>query len=167
LLLFAFIANGRGNDMSKIQQCTGHILTWIGPIILVIAATVIWLILPVKEWIEAFHGWIDGLGIWGPIVFGLVYVVAVVALAPASALTLAAGLAFGFWAFPLVIVSATVGATLAFLVSRYLLREKVRRLVDARPKVKAVDKAVSEGGWKIVGLLRLSPLFPFTHRSVI
>ena len=151
--------------MKETEESGRHLGFWIGLGVLVLAATVCWLFLPVKEWTEAFHGWVDGLGVWGPVVFALVYVVAVVALAPASALTIAGGLAFGFWAFPLVLVSATIGAALAFLVSRYFLRKKVKSLVDARPRVKAVDKAVSESGWKIVGLLRLSPLFPFNLQN--
>lgn len=144
---------------------SGHVVLWIGVAALAVAATVVWLFLPVKEWTESFHDWVQGLGLWGPIAFGLVYVVAVVAFAPASALTIAGGLAFGFWAFPLVMVAATVGAALAFLVSRFFLRDRVKSLVDARPKLKAIDRAVSEDGWKIVGLLRLSPLVPFNLQN--
>jgi len=140
-------------------------MLWIGVAVLVAAVTVGWLFLPVKEWTEAFHRWVQELGIWGPIVFGLVYAVAVVALAPASALTIAGGLAFGFWAFPLVLVAATIGASLAFFVSRFFLRDRVRAFVEARAKLRAIDKTVSEDGWKIVGLLRLSPLVPFNLQN--
>lgn len=140
-------------------------MLWIGVAAVVVALTVAWLFLPAKEWAEAFHRWVEGLGILGPIAFGLVYVVAVVALAPASALTIAGGLAFGFWAFPLVLVSATVGAALAFLVSRAFLRDRVKRFIEPRGKLRAIDNAVSEEGWKIVGLLRLSPIFPFNLQN--
>jgi uncharacterized membrane protein YdjX (TVP38/TMEM64 family) len=138
---------------------------WVGVAAVVVALMVAWLSLPAKEWAEAFHRWVQGLGIWGPIFFGLAYVVAVVALAPASALTIAGGLAFGFWAFPLVLVAATVGASLAFLVSRLFLRDRVRSFVEPRAKLRAIDSAVSDDGWKIVGLLRLSPLFPFNLQN--
>jgi uncharacterized membrane protein YdjX (TVP38/TMEM64 family) len=140
-------------------------LLWVGLAAVVVAVTVAWLFLPVSEWTEAFHRRVQGLGIWGPIAFGLAYVVAVVALAPASALTIAGGLVFGFWAFPLVLVAATVGASLAFFVSRLLLRDRVKSFVEARAKLRAIDEAVSEDGWKIVGLLRLSPLFPFNLQN--
>lgn len=140
-------------------------MLWIGVAAVVVALTVAWLFLPASDWAEAFHHWVQGLGIWGPIAFGLVYVVAVVALAPASVLTIAGGLAFGFWAFPLVLVAATVGASLAFLVSRSLLRDRVRRFVEPRAKLRAIDNAVSEDGWKVVGLLRLSPLLPFNLQN--
>jgi uncharacterized membrane protein YdjX (TVP38/TMEM64 family) len=63
------------------------------------------------------------------------------------------------------VIVATIGAALAFLVSRYLARERVKHLVEDRPKFNAVNKAVSEDGWRIVGLLRLSPLVPFNLQN--
>ncbi len=138
---------------------------WIGVAVVVVALTVA-LALPAGEGMgRGLSPLGEGLGIWGPILFGLAYVVAVVALAPASALTIAGGLAFGFWAFPLVLVAATVGASLAFLVSRAFLRDRVKSFVEPRAKLRAIDNAVSEDGWKIVGLLRLSPLFPFNLQN--
>lgn len=136
-----------------------------GLALLLAALTAAWFFLPTKEWIGQFTDWIHGLGVLGVVLFGLCYVAAVVLLAPASLLTIAAGLAFGLWAFPLIVVSATVGATLAFLVARYVVRHKVEDLVKKRPNFKAVDQAVSEDGWKIVGLLRLSPLVPFNLQN--
>jgi uncharacterized membrane protein YdjX (TVP38/TMEM64 family) len=153
--------------MAEAKIGGGPAVLWVGLAALVIAATVGWLFLPVKEWTDSFHRAVQGLGIWGPIAFAAVYIVAVVAFAPASALTIAGGLAFGFWAFPLVLFAATVGAALAFLVSRFFLRSRVRRFVDAHPKLQAIDRAVSEDGWKIVGLLRLSPVFPFNLQNYL
>ena len=66
--------------------------------------------LPMDEWTRGFREWVDGLGAAGWIVTIVVYAVATVALAPGSVLTLAAGLAFGLWAFPLVVIGATLGA---------------------------------------------------------
>ncbi|MEO5764718.1 MAG: TVP38/TMEM64 family protein [Casimicrobiaceae bacterium] len=121
-----------------------------------------WFLLPVGEWADAFQAWIEGLGPWGLVIFALVYIVATVALLPASVLTVVAGLAFGLAAgLAVVVVSATVGATLAFLIARHVAHDRVESLLAKRPKFKAVKAAVSEGGWKIVGLLRLSPVVPF------
>jgi len=143
-------------------------LLWIGGGVLLLAALVAaWFALPVKEWLETFQQWIEGLGAWGIAAFAAVYIVAVVLLVPASALTLVAGLVFGAWGFPLVVVSATIGAGLAFLVARHLARNKVKQFVEKRPKLKAVDQAVAENGWKIVGLLRLSPLVPFNLQNYL
>lgn len=125
-----------------------------------------WFLLPVKEWIDSFQHWIEGLGAWGWGLFAAVYIVGTVLLVPVSVLTIVAGLAFGLAiGFPLVVVSATIGATLAFLVARFLVRKRVQKAVSGRPKFKAVTEAVSEGGWKIVALLRLSPVLPFNLQN--
>lgn len=139
---------------------------WIALGVIVIALFASWFLLPVKEWLETFNEWIKGLGVWGGVIYAAIYIIATVVLAPASLLTIVGGLAFGIGiGFPLAAVSATIGATLAFLVARYLLRDKVAKMVESRPKFKAVDKAVSEDGWKVVMLLRLSPLVPFNLQN--
>jgi len=133
----------------------------------VVAALVAgWFLLPVRDWLDAFQAWIKELGPWGFLIFGAVYIVATVLLLPVSVLTVGAGLAFGVAkGFPLVVVSATIGATLAFLVSRYVAHDKVESLMSKRPKFKALKSAVGEGGWKVVGLLRLSPVLPFNLQN--
>ena len=129
----------------------------------VIAALVAgWFLMPIEDWSDTFQAWIEGLGSFGWMLFVAVYVVGTVLLVPGSVLTFAAGLAFGLGiGFPLVVVSATIGATLAFLIARYLARNVVESLMQKRPKFKAIQSAVSEGGWKVVALLRLSPVLPF------
>jgi len=98
--------------------------------------------------------------------FAAVYVVGTVLLVPGSVLTFAGGLAFGLGiGFPLVMVSATIGATRAFLVARYLVHNKVESLMQERPKFKAIQSAVGEGGWKVVAMLRLSPVLPFNLQN--
>src|SRR4029453_1993907 len=109
-------------------------------LVLLLALTLVWLLLPVKEWSHAFIAWIQALGIWGVAVFVIAYIVLVIVLAPGEIMAIAAGVIFGPWAFPLVIVAATVGAALAFLVSRYLVRDWVAALMQTRPLLKAVDK---------------------------
>jgi uncharacterized membrane protein YdjX (TVP38/TMEM64 family) len=54
-----------------------------------------------------------------------------------------------------------MGAVAAFLVGRYLARDWVARKVEGNSRFAAIDRAVGEAGWKIVGLTRLSPVFPF------
>ena len=129
--------------------------------VLLVALAAVWFLLPVREWIEGFRDWITGLGALGVAVYALLYVVVSVALGPAWAMTLAAGLAYGLWGVPLVMVSATLAACTAFLIARYLARERVTKLVDDNRRLKALRRAVGEEGWKVVGLMRLSPVFPF------
>jgi uncharacterized membrane protein YdjX (TVP38/TMEM64 family) len=112
--------------------------------------------------LQAFTEWVDGLGLWGPLVFIAGYAVATVALVPGSILTLAAGVIFGLAKGTLyVFVGASLGACAAFLVSRYLARSTVEKRLEAHPKFAAIDRAVGREGRKIVFLLRLSPIFPF------
>lgn len=151
---------------SSAGKTSFSILRWGLGAALLAALVAAWIFLPLKEWTESFQGWIEGLGAWGVLIFGIVYAVATVLLLPVSLLTIAAGLAFGLAiGFPLVVVSATIGATLAFLVARHLVHERVSKAVAKRPKFKAVNAAVSEGGWKVVGLLRLSPVVPFNLQN--
>lgn len=112
--------------------------------------------------VTTFSNWVEGLGALGPIVFVVGYAVAVVALAPASALTLAAGAVFGIGEGTLyVFIAALLGSTLAFLVARYAARPLVERRLAGNRKFAAIDRAVGEQGRRIVLLLRLSPVIPF------
>ncbi len=133
--------------------------------LVLVALVAAWFLLPVQAWLAAFTAWIGGLGAWGPLAYGAAYAVALVFLAPGGPLSIGAGLVFGFWGVPVVLLGATLGAALAFLVSRYLLRDRVRRLIERRPALAAVDRAVADEGWRIVGLLRLSPLVPFNLQN--
>lgn len=120
---------------------------------------------PVQAWVQAFAAWIGGMGAWGVLIYGAAYAGALVVLLPAAPFTIGAGLIYGLWGFPLALGSATLGASLAFLVSRHLVRGRVARLIANRPGLRAVDRAVAEEGWRVVVLLRLSPLVPFNLQN--
>lgn len=124
-----------------------------------------WSFLPLDEWIAALREWVESLGPLGWIVFALIYAVAVFFLIPGSLLTLAAGVAFGLWGFVIVVSGATLGASLAFLAGRYLFRDRIAGLFEARPRLRAVDRAIGREGWRIVALLRLSPVVPFSLQN--
>jgi uncharacterized membrane protein YdjX (TVP38/TMEM64 family) len=106
--------------------------------------------------------WVASLGSIGAIAFIGIYIVATVAFLPGSILTLGAGVVFGVWwgAF-YVFIGATLGATAAFLVGRYLARNWVAKKIAGNDKFNAIDRAVGKEGLKIVLLTRLSPIFPF------
>ncbi|MDZ8236741.1 MAG: TVP38/TMEM64 family protein [Nostoc sp. ChiQUE01a] len=106
--------------------------------------------------------WIDSLGTVGAIAFIALYIIATVAFFPGSILTLGAGVIFGvIWGSLYVFIGATLGATAAFLVGRYLARDWVARKIAGNKKFAAIDQAVGREGLKIVLLTRLSPIFPF------
>ncbi len=105
---------------------------------------------------------IRALGPWAWAGYIVVYVVATVAWVPGSILTLASGAIFGLWlGTALTLVGATLGATAAFLVSRYLARESIEQRLGDSPKLRAIDRALAREGPKLVFLIRLSPAVPF------
>ncbi len=116
----------------------------------------------VQHYLRQSLEWVGGLGPLGPLVFGIIYVLAAVFFLPGSILTLGAGLVFGVLRGSVIVaISATLAATAAFLIGRYLARDWVSRRIEGNEKFKAIDDAVAREGWKIVALTRLSPVFPF------
>ncbi len=117
----------------------------------------------VQDLLKSALDWIGKLGPWGPVIFVGLYVVATVLFVPGSVLTLGAGAVFGVVLGSVCVsISATLGATAAFLVGRYLAREAIARKIEKNEKFATIDRAVAGEGWKIVLLTRLSPVFPFT-----
>jgi uncharacterized membrane protein YdjX (TVP38/TMEM64 family) len=105
---------------------------------------------------------IQSVGPAAPIAFILIYAFAVVALIPASLLTIAGGAVFGLMpGVTYSLIGATLGSTCAFLIGRYAARRLVARRLAAMPRFVAIERAVSARGRRIVFLLRLSPLIPF------
>ena len=120
------------------------------------------LMLPVASWLETLIGWVSGLGMPGIAVLVALYAVAAVLFVPGSILTMGAGAVFGlFWGTVAASLGATLGAGAAFLVGRYLARERIARWVEANPRFAAIDAAVKREGGRIVLLTRLSPVFPY------
>jgi uncharacterized membrane protein YdjX (TVP38/TMEM64 family) len=106
--------------------------------------------------------WVESLGPLGAIAFILLYIMATVAFLPGLILTLGGGAVFGLiWGSLYVFIGATLGATAAFLVGRYLARNWVVKKIEWNRKFVAIDRAVGKEGLKIVLLTRLSPVFPF------
>lgn len=130
----------------------------------VVLAGLIWLRSPmlVAEWLESSNVFVGGLGPKGMIVYATAYVIATVLFVPASIITLAAGFLFGVVRGTILVsIGSTTGAALAFLVSRYFAREWVAKRASENKSFAVIDRAIGQQGWKIVGLLRLSPAIPF------
>src|SRR6266404_1030 len=117
----------------------------------------------VQDLLKSALDWIGKLGPWGPVIFVGLYIVATVLFVPGSVLTLGAGAVFGVALGSVCVsISATLGATAAFLVGRYVARDAIARKVERNERFTTIDRAVADEGWKIVLLTRLSPVFPFT-----
>ncbi len=136
---------------------------WILRITIVAALIAALVFLPISEWLQSAIDYIEDLGATGVIVFIVLYIIAAVFFLPGSVLTLGAGAIYGVaWGSVWVSIASTLGASAAFLVGRYLARDKIAHKIEGNPSFTAIDEAVAHQGWKIVGLTRLSPVFPFT-----
>ena len=125
----------------------------------VVAALVL---LPVNQWLLALIERIQGMGPLGAVLFVVAYVAATVLLLPGSLLTLGAGFAYGpVYGTLLVMAASNLGANAAFLLGRTVMRERISRRIAGDARFSAVDAAVGAQGFRVVLLLRLSPLFPF------
>ena len=119
-------------------------------------------LLPVGEWATSLAEGARGAGGAGVALFFAAYVIATVVLLPGSLLTLAAGFAYGpVWGLAIASPASVAGATCAFMLGRTVLRDWAARRVGASPRARAIDAAVEREGFKLVLLLRLSPLIPF------
>jgi uncharacterized membrane protein YdjX (TVP38/TMEM64 family) len=135
---------------------------WLAILAVAVTAVVLARELHLQDQLRLGLDWVGRLGHWGPVLFIGLYIAATVLFLPGSALTLGAGAIFGvFWGSVYVSIASTLGATAAFLIGRYLARGAIARKIAGNARFSAVDRAVATEGWKIVGLTRLSPVFPF------
>ncbi len=110
---------------------------------------------------EGLKGWIDRYGMWGPMVYILIYSVAPALMSPGLPLTVMGGILFGpIWGVVYASIGATMGATVAFLIARHLGREWVEEKIRGT-HLEGLDREVERQGWKVVAFTRLIPLFPF------
>ncbi len=108
----------------------------------------------------AFQGWINQAGIFGPLVFMLIYIIGTVLFFPGAALTLIGGALFGpVYGTFYNLTAATIGAAISFLIARYFLSDYVEQKTAGR--VKQLKLGVEKEGWRFIAFVRLVPLFPF------
>ncbi|KAL6311214.1 hypothetical protein AAG906_000365 [Vitis piasezkii] len=117
----------------------------------------------INAFLTQFSGFIEGYGPAGYALFVAVYAGLEILAIPAIPLTMSAGLLFGSFTGTIIVsISGTVAASVAFLIARYFARERILKLVEGNKKFLAIDKAIGENGFRVVTLLRLSPLLPFS-----
>jgi uncharacterized membrane protein YdjX (TVP38/TMEM64 family) len=118
--------------------------------------------LPVLGWMVDFIRWVKGIGPAGGVLYAAVYIVGTALFFPGLPLTLGAGFIYGAVIGTLVVSPASVaGASLAFLIARYLARDWVARRLKKYPQAATMDRAIEKNGFKVVILLRLQPVLPF------
>jgi len=118
----------------------------------------------------SFLKWMRNNPVLGSFVFVLVYFSATVLLLPGSIFTIGAGFVFAqvvgqvggvFLGTLVVFLGATSGATVAFIIARYILRSTIENKAKNNKKFGIIDKVVELNGLKVTFLLRLAPIVPF------
>jgi uncharacterized membrane protein YdjX (TVP38/TMEM64 family) len=138
------------------------VLKWIALAVVVLSLFAAARLLPVDQWLKAFNEWVSHLGPWSIVIFIGAYVLATILLIPGSILTVGAGLVFGLgWGLFAVSIGSTLGAALAFLIARFVAREKIEAMAKENENFRRIDKAIGAQGAKLILFLRLSPLIPF------
>ena len=118
--------------------------------------------LPFLQWMVDFIHWAKGMGAAGGAIYAVFYIAGTALFFPGLPLTLGAGFLYGAIIGTLVVSPASVaGATLAFLIARYVARDWVTRRLKKYPQAAAIDRAIEKNGFKAVVLLRLQPVLPF------
>lgn len=138
---------------------------WIKPIVALLLLTGI---ITVARYFELdqklvdIKNWIGEQGIWAPVFFVGLYVLATVAALPGSVLTIAAGALFGsVLGVTTVIIGATIGASLSFLIARYAARDTILGMLSKNEKFQKLNQLTEKNGDIIVAITRLVPIFPF------
>lgn len=110
--------------------------------------------------VAALQAWVEGAGAAAPLVFVAVYASATVLFLPGAVITMAGGALFGpVWGTLWNLTGATLGASLAFLIARYLGADWVTRRAGTR--LNRLNDGVASEGWRFIAFVRLVPLFPF------
>jgi uncharacterized membrane protein YdjX (TVP38/TMEM64 family) len=119
--------------------------------------------------LERLSDRVGTLGIWGPVLFGLLFMVATVVLLPATPIAITAGAVLGPVVGAVVIsLASTTSAALSFLAGRYLGWRCLAGRVGRYRRFNAVYQALGRrGGWKIVAAVRFSHMAPFGFQSLV
>ena len=129
-------------------------------IILIVAIVIIGIKYRHQFNLMTIRAWLEQYQPWTPIIFIVIYILATVFFLPGSVLTIAGGLLFGAWWGTLYnIIAATIGATIAFIVARYIASDWVRH--KGGKYLNKVLDGVDQEGWRFIAFVRLVPLFPF------
>ncbi len=140
---------------------------WIALTLIVAALIVTAHLLPVVDWLKSFNDWVGHLGPLGFVVFVAIYALATVLFVPGWPLTVGAGFTFGLvFGTAAASLGSTFGAALAFLIARSIARKNVETMTKNK-KFQAIDHAIGEQGWKLIFLLRLSPVIPFNVSNYV
>lgn len=140
---------------------------WIVAAAMLMAAVLISTLAPLREWVMALEDVLEQMSLGAALLaFCAISVVGTLMMVPAWIFPIAAGAVFGMgWGVAIAIVASTLAAVAAFLVGRFVMRGRIERMAKRHKSFAAVDKAVRREPWKVVALLRMSPVLPSGLKS--
>jgi uncharacterized membrane protein YdjX (TVP38/TMEM64 family) len=108
------------------------------------------------------QAYLESWGVWAPVLFIALYALATIAFIPGLIITMMSGLAFGpWWGTLIVSIGSTIGATLAFIIARYIARDSIEGFLSKQAWFSKFKNSIEENGFNFVIFVRLVPLFPF------
>jgi len=146
------------------QENKQRFVSWrsVALVVLILCVIVTLRYLGIGEKLGDLRQWIQGFGSLAPLVYVLIYIIAVVAALPGAAITIAGGALFGsVTGVILVSIGSTIGASLAFIIARYVARNAIVRRLSGNETFHKLDRMTEEHGAIIVAITRLVPIFPF------
>lgn len=131
-------------------------------VVLILCVIIAFRYLGIGEKLGDLRQWIQDFGSLAPLVYVLIYIIAVVAALPGAAITIAGGALFGsVTGVILVSIGSTIGASLAFIIARYVARNAIAKKLSGNETFQKLDRMTEEHGAIIVAITRLVPIFPF------
>lgn len=115
----------------------------------------------IKEWILSF-------GIFGPIIYILLYWISCLFFLPGLPITIVGAIVFGpVLGTILISIGSTTGATLSFLFARYIGRDFIVKKLGSNPTYEKIDQGVKKQGARMLIITRLVPIFPFNLQNYL
>jgi uncharacterized membrane protein YdjX (TVP38/TMEM64 family) len=149
---------------------------WLKPVMIITGLLVVILLIRLSGLTEYIHinnlskinAWIKGFGIFGPVVYIVLYILSCIFFLPGIPITLAGAIAFGPILGTLYVsIGSTLGAGAAFLMGRYAARSMVTGWISKNKQLKKIDEGVKTHGWRMLMITRLVPVFPFNIQNYI
>jgi len=117
----------------------------------------------VLEWLQSF----GALSVFSGLMVAAAFAAAAFVFVPRTFLTLGVGGLYGLAVIPVIVLGATAGSVITFLIARYFLADRVQRWIDRHPSVRVIAGAVDEEGWRIVALLRFASPTPASVQNYV
>ncbi|MFP4315712.1 MAG: TVP38/TMEM64 family protein [Desulfovibrionales bacterium] len=136
------------------------------PLVVIFGLFVAGRMIDIHTYLQSIQNWIWSLGFWGPVVYGAIYVAAMLLLLPGTPFTIVAALFFGVkWGFVTMVGATTVAAIAGFLIARYGARERVEKRFRNQKTFHKLTQWVEENHWLAIPFIRIMPFFPFAMNN--